>query len=126
MNDVRLVDVHCHLESELYAGGLDTIIAGARKVGIARLITSSIVPGEWALSESIARRYEEVEFALGIHPWYGREGDEDRIDGLFQARERGAVARRDRAGQKTETGRSSCKSGSSVARSLLRARPVFP
>ena len=92
MNDVRLVDVHCHLESELFAGGLDSIIAGARKVGIARLITSSIVPEEWALSESIARRYEEVEFALGIHPWYGREGDEERIDGLFQARERGAVA----------------------------------
>ncbi len=89
---MRLVDVHCHLESGLFADGLDSIIAGARKTGIVRLITSSIVPEEWELSESIARRYEEVEFALGVHPWYGREGDEERIDGLFRARERGAVA----------------------------------
>ncbi len=88
---MRLVDVHCHLESDVFSGRLDSIIAGAKEAGIVKLITSSIVPEEWELSESIARRYALVEFALGVHPWYGREGDEDRIGELAHSRERGAV-----------------------------------
>lgn len=89
---MRLVDVHCHLESEHFEGRLDSIISGAREAGIVRLITSSIVPEEWDLSESIARRYPEVEFALGVHPWYIKEGDEERVEALSRARELGAVA----------------------------------
>ncbi|RPI91873.1 MAG: TatD family deoxyribonuclease [Spirochaetales bacterium] len=92
MNDVRLVDVHCHLESDVFGGRLDSIVSAAKEAGIVKLITSSIVPEEWALSESIARRYDEVEFALGIHPWYGKEGDEERIAELAHAPGRGAVA----------------------------------
>ncbi|HPO47202.1 MAG TPA: TatD family hydrolase, partial [Spirochaetota bacterium] len=89
---MRLVDVHCHLESKHFEGRLDSIISGAREAGIVRLITSSIVPEEWGLSESIARRYPEVEFALGVHPWYIKEGDEERVEALSRARECGAVA----------------------------------
>lgn len=89
---VRLVDVHCHLESDVFSDRLDSIVSAAKKAGIVKLITSSITPGEWALSESIAGRYDEVEFALGIHPWYGRERDEERIAELASAPGRGAVA----------------------------------
>ncbi len=65
---MKLVDVHCHLESSLYEGKLDAIIADARRAGLAKLITASITPGEWELSRSLAERYPEVEFALGVHP----------------------------------------------------------
>lgn len=91
-NSVTLVDVHCHLESELYAGKLDEIIAGARRAGLAKLITASITPGQWDFSRSLAEKYPEVEYALGVHPWYIREGDFAAVDGLPEAAMRGAVA----------------------------------
>lgn len=67
---MQLVDVHCHLESEHFAGRLDNIIENARSVGVVALITCAIVPNEWELSQQISTTYKEVYFALGVHPWY--------------------------------------------------------
>jgi len=89
---MRLVDVHCHLEAEEFAGNLDQVLADARAAGIVKLITASITPEQWDVSESLAARYPEVAFALGIHPWYIKPGDEERVAGLRDARARGAVA----------------------------------
>ncbi len=89
---MRIVDVHCHLESSLYEGKLDGIVADARSAGIVKLITSSITPGEWELSRSLAARYDMVEYSLGVHPWYIRESDFAAVDTLPEAAMRGAVA----------------------------------
>ncbi len=89
---MKLVDVHCHLESDLYNGKLDEIISEARNAGLVKLITSSVVPDEWSKSQSIAESYEEVEFALGIHPWYVRELHTAQIDKLVECTSRGAIA----------------------------------
>lgn len=70
---MQLVDVHCHLESEHFAGNLDTIIENAKGVGVVALITCAIVPGQWELSHTISKNYKEVYFALGVHPWYIEE-----------------------------------------------------
>lgn len=89
---MRLVDVHCHLESDLFSTRLDQLIGDAEAAGIVRLITSSITPDEWELSRSIAQRYRAVDFALGVHPWYGKPDDIEKLDELYRARELGAVA----------------------------------
>ena len=89
---MRLVDCHCHLESDFFRDRLDDIIEGARSAGIVKLITSSITPEEWPLSREIAGRYGEVEFALGVHPWYCREEDLEDIERLENAAREGAVA----------------------------------
>ncbi len=89
---MRLVDAHCHLESELYDGRLDSIIDDARAAGLAAMITSSITPGMWDLSLSLAERYDIVYASTGIHPWYIRDGDIGRIEGLAGTAGRGAVA----------------------------------
>jgi TatD DNase family protein len=89
---MRLVDVHCHLESDYFRDRLDAIIAGAREAGVVRLVTSTTGPDEWQLSRSIAERYDAVEFALGIHPWYCAEELIPAIDGLAAEAGRGAIA----------------------------------
>jgi TatD DNase family protein len=89
---MRLVDAHCHLESDRFEGDLERIISEARDAGVVKLLTSSITPSQWNLSERIARRFTEVEFALGIHPWYVRESDLVHIPRLYEAGKRGAVA----------------------------------
>ncbi len=89
---MRLVDCHCHLESDFFKDRLDGIIEGARQAGVVKLLTSSITPDEWPLSRAIANRYKEVEFALGVHPWYCRKEDLEKIGELANAAADGAVA----------------------------------
>ncbi len=89
---MRLVDVHCHLESGLYEGRLDSIIEEAEAAGLVKLITCAITPGQWELSRSLGERYPSVAYALGVHPWYIRESDFDALESLPEAALRGAVA----------------------------------
>lgn len=89
---MKLVDAHCHLESGRFIGKLDGIIADAREAGIIRLITSSIVPAQWETSRSIASRYPDVEFTMGVHPWYIEESFMADLPSLSAAKRLGAVA----------------------------------
>jgi TatD DNase family protein len=88
---MRLVDAHCHLEAEEFAGRLDDVIAGARDAGLVKLITASVTPDQWALSLELARTFPEVACVLGVHPWYCREEDLSLLDGLAGAVAMGAV-----------------------------------
>ena len=92
MTHMRLIDVHCHLESEEFAGILDAVLADAKRAGVFRLITASIVPEQWSVSASLARRYPEVECAWGVHPWYIRPEHEPQLARLCEARSGGACA----------------------------------
>jgi len=89
---VKLVDVHCHLESACFAGCLGRVLEDARAAGVAKLITNAITPAQWPESERLAQSHPEIEFALGIHPWYITPGDLSRVEELRDARARGAVA----------------------------------
>ncbi len=88
---MRLVDAHCHLEAEEFAGRLGEIMDGARAAGIAGLITAAVTPDQWTLSLELARTFPEVVCVLGIHPWYCRDGDLPLLDGLAGAVARGVV-----------------------------------
>lgn len=89
---LRLVDVHCHLESDYFTDNLGEVINNAKKAGIVKLITSSIYPAQWELSRSISASFGEVEFANGVHPWYCKNEDIEKLKGLYDAKEMGAIA----------------------------------
>lgn len=89
---MRLIDVHCHLESDLYKGNLDKVIERAEKAGIVKLITSSIFPDQWGLTKNISEIYNCVEFALGVHPWYIEEKHFSRLSDLNSLASSGACA----------------------------------
>jgi TatD DNase family protein len=89
---MKLVDAHCHLESIHFINDLESVIDRARSAGIMALITSTINPDQWALSRGIAARFTDVEYAMGIHPWYIQKSFMNDITGLAEAKELGAVA----------------------------------
>jgi TatD DNase family protein len=89
---MKLVDAHCHLESEELRGRIPEVLAGARRAGVYQLVTCAVRPEDWDLSESIARAHEEVVCALGVHPWFVKAEDLTRVEDLADARERGAHA----------------------------------
>jgi TatD DNase family protein len=71
---------------------LESVIERARNAGIAALITSTITPDQWELSRGIAERFADVEYAMGIHPWYIQKSYMNDIAGLAGAKDRGASA----------------------------------
>ena len=86
---MQLVDVHCHLESDVFRGGLDGVLDLARRACVRKLITASVHPDQWALSASLAQEHDIVEFAAGVHPWYCPE---DTLPELGRLREAAADA----------------------------------
>ena len=88
---MRLVDVHCHLESEAFKDHLDEVLETARRAGVCKLITASIDPSQWTVSAALAQKYAMVEYAAGVHPWYCPEETLPQLDQLREAA-RGAAA----------------------------------
>jgi TatD DNase family protein len=90
---MRLIDVHCHLEAEEFAGRLDGVVEAARQAGLVKMVTAAIVPEQWPVSKSISARYPDlVAFAWGVHPWYLKKEHLGSMEGLRQARDAGACA----------------------------------
>jgi TatD DNase family protein len=89
---MRLIDAHCHLESEEYPSGPGLEIEAARRAGVVKLITASTVPAQWDRSLALSAQFPEVECALGIHPWYIEPEYESDLDRLAGAARQGAVA----------------------------------
>ena len=74
---MKLIDSHCHLEAPEFDDNIDSIIDDAVKAGIVKLITSSVTYSEWEKSKKIHERFSQVEFSIGVHPWYVSESDRD-------------------------------------------------
>jgi TatD DNase family protein len=65
---VRLIDSHCHLNADRFAGDVELTIGGARLAGVERIL----VPG-WDVASSeraieLVGRYPWLDAAIGVHP----------------------------------------------------------
>jgi TatD DNase family protein len=65
---VQLVDSHCHLQSDRFAGDADLVLGAARLAGVERIL----VPG-WNVRSSeraleLVARFPWLDAAVGIHP----------------------------------------------------------
>ncbi len=65
---MRLIDSHCHLQSDRFDGDVDAVIAAARGAGVERIL----VPGWNAWSSEAAlglvERHPWLDAAVGVHP----------------------------------------------------------
>ena len=89
---MHLVDSHCHLEAQEFENNLSGIIDDALNAGIVKLITSSVTSGEWPKSRLIHERFHQVEYSIGVHPWYVSNADMDIKLKLEKERGRGEIA----------------------------------
>lgn len=65
---MRLIDSHCHLNAERFAGDEAAVLAGAREAGLERIL----VPG-WNLASceramALVAEHEWLDGAVGVHP----------------------------------------------------------
>lgn len=64
-----IIDTHIHLDNEQYNEDLDEILNRAREGGVERFIIPGADPQTLEKAIKIADRYDDVYFAVGVHPY---------------------------------------------------------
>ena len=93
-----MIDSHCHLADQAFAGDLDAVIARAQAAGVTGVvcILSADEPDEVAHAATVAAKWPAVRFSAGIHPhragaYAGRPAEAARL-ALEAVRARNGVA----------------------------------
>jgi TatD DNase family protein len=63
-----LIDTHCHLTFEAFAGRVEEVLFAARVAGVRGVITVGTTPGDCLAAQDLASRYDNVWCTAGIHP----------------------------------------------------------
>lgn len=64
-----IIDTHCHLDDERYNEDLDSVIANAKAKGVEKFIIPGADPKSLSRAVEISEKYEDVYFAVGVHPY---------------------------------------------------------
>jgi len=73
---MTIIDTHIHLDDERYLEDFDEMMHRAREKGVKAFIIPGAHPGTLDRAVSIAEDYDDVYFAVGVHP-YDLEGFEE-------------------------------------------------
>lgn len=65
---MQLIDTHVHLNFEAFQGDLDGVRARWREAGVVHLVHSCVEPAEFQHIQSLADRFDDISFAVGLHP----------------------------------------------------------
>ncbi|MEM7578926.1 MAG: TatD family hydrolase [Cyanobacteria bacterium P01_A01_bin.80] len=68
MKKLQLVDTHVHINFDTFQADLEDIRYRWQQAGVVRLVHSCVEPSEFLSIKSIADRFPEVSFAVGLHP----------------------------------------------------------
>lgn len=72
-----MIDTHCHLCYRPLLDQLEQVLTRAREAGVERMITIGTRLEESHISVDLARRYEQIDCAVGIHPHYAAEATDE-------------------------------------------------
>jgi TatD DNase family protein len=65
---MQLIDSHVHLNFDVFEPDLETVRQRWQEAGVVRLVHSCVEPSEFASIQGLARRFPEINFAVGLHP----------------------------------------------------------
>lgn len=88
---MQLVDTHVHINFGSFQPDLDEVASAWRQAGVAHLVHSCVEPSEFGAIQAIANRFDEISFAVGLHPldmdkWTSELADQIRHLALSDAR----------------------------------------
>jgi TatD DNase family protein len=78
---MQLIDTHVHLNFDSFAPDLEQVAQNWRSAGVVRLVHSCVEPAEFDSIRTLADRYPELAFAVGLHPldvekWSSESGEQ--------------------------------------------------
>ena len=65
---MHLIDTHTHINFDVFSSDLEATRARWQEAGVIRLVHSCVEPEEFPQIQTIANRFPEVSFAVGLHP----------------------------------------------------------
>jgi TatD DNase family protein len=71
-----VIDTHCHLDAEEFAGDRDEIARAAMAAGVAAMVVPAVAPENFAAVRACCERYAGCYPAYGTHPLYVKTADE--------------------------------------------------
>ena len=74
-----IIDTHIHLDDERYRDDLDEVLNRAREGGVKRFIIPGADASTLCRAIEIAEKYDDVYFAIGIHPYDINSFDEENF-----------------------------------------------
>ena len=81
---MQFTDSHCHLDFNELAQSLSVLLSDCAKNQINQIVVPSIGPENWQKVLSLPDEQSQIKIfkALGIHPWYLNDLDNDALDSL--------------------------------------------
>ena len=74
-----IVDTHCHLDDSRYDNDLDEVLSKAKENGVEKFIIPGADPKTLERAVEISQRYNEVYFAVGVHPYDAKNYDQSYL-----------------------------------------------
>jgi TatD DNase family protein len=65
---MHLIDTHVHINFDSFQPDLEAVAQNWRTAGVVRLVHSCVEPSEFSHIQSLAQRFPELFFAVGLHP----------------------------------------------------------
>jgi len=75
-----IIDTHCHLDDERYNNDLDEVLKEAKAKGVEKFIIPGADPETLEDAVKIAEQYDEVYFAVGVHPYDAEKYDRKYLE----------------------------------------------
>lgn len=77
---MQLIDTHVHINFEVFNEDLDDLQTRWRQAGVVHLVHSCVEPGEFKSIQTLANRFGELSFAVGLHPLDAQQWTEITAD----------------------------------------------
>ncbi len=68
MTSLTLIDSHCHIVFQNFENDLDEVSARWREAGVENLVHACVEPSEIPAIRSLADRFPELRYSVGVHP----------------------------------------------------------
>lgn len=65
-----LIDSHCHLDAVAFASDRQHVIESAFAAGVQAIVIPAVSADNWLAVQSLAAQYDNLFYAVGIHPLY--------------------------------------------------------
>jgi len=81
---MMIVDTHIHLDDNRYDEDLDEVLTRARDGGLGRFIIPGADPKTLQKAVDISEKYDDIYFAVGIHPYDMDNYDEGLLESFIE------------------------------------------
>ncbi|WP_215404233.1 TatD family hydrolase [Vibrio gigantis] len=83
-SDSPLFDTHCHADFDAFELGIDVYLKEAKQVQVEKLLIPAIGQNNWKKLDEIAQSHPNVYYALGFHPYFLGQADDEQFAVLRQ------------------------------------------